>query len=42
MQRGICDKSNKWFRSLLEDRKQHTTINKARSFDKPMSTGKSF
>ena len=36
---GICDKSNKWFRSFLEDRKQHTTINRAKSFDKPISIG---
>ena len=36
---GIRVKSNKWFRSFLEDRKQHTTINKARSFDKPISIG---
>ena len=29
---GICDKSNKWLRSFLEGRKQHTTtINKTRS-----------
>ena len=36
---GIRDKSNKWFRSFLENRKQHTIINKARSFDKPISVG---
>ena len=36
---GIRDKSNKWFRSFLEDRKQHTTINRAKSFDKPISIG---
>ena len=30
---GICDKSNKWFKSFLEDRKQHITINKVRSSD---------
>ena len=31
--------SNKWFRSILEDRKQSTTINKAWSSDKPISIG---
>ena len=31
---GIHDKSNKWLRSFLEGRKQHTTINKTRSSDK--------
>ena len=36
---GIHDKSNKWFRSFLEDRKQHTAINRAKSFDKPISIG---
>ena len=33
------DKSNKWLRSFLEGRKQHTTINKTRSSDKPISIG---
>ena len=28
---GICDTSNNWFRSFLEDRKQHTTINRGES-----------
>ena len=32
-------KSNKWFRPFPEDRKQHTTINKARYSDKPISIG---
>ena len=36
---GIRDKSNKWIRSFLEDRKQRTTINKATSSDKPISIG---
>ena len=36
---GIRDQSNKWFRSFLEDRKQHTTTNKPRSFDKPIDIG---
>ena len=36
---GICDMSNKWFRSILEDRKQSTTINKAWSSDKLISIG---
>ena len=36
---GIHGKSNKWFRSFQEDRKQRTTINKARSSDKPVSIG---
>ena len=36
---GIRDKSNKWFRSFLEDRKQHTTINKARLSNTPTSIG---
>ena len=36
---GICDKSNKWLRSFLEGRKQHTTINKTRSSDKLISIG---
>ena len=38
--KGTCeihDKSNKWFRSFLENSKQHITINKARSSDKPVS-----
>ena len=34
---GIGDKSNKWLRSFLEGRKQHTTINKTRSSDKRMN-----
>ena len=34
---GIRDKSNKWLRSLLEVRMQHTTINKTRSSDKLIS-----
>ena len=34
---GIHDKSNKWLRSFFEVRKQHTTINKTRSSDKPIS-----
>ena len=29
----------KWFRSFLKDINQHTTVNKARSSDKPISTG---
>ena len=36
---GIRDKSNKWLRSFLEGRKQHTTINKTRSSDKLISIG---
>ena len=36
---GIRDKSNKWLRSFLEGRKQHTTINKTRSSDKHISIG---
>ena len=36
---GIHDKSNKWVRLFLEDRKQHTTINKARTSDKPINIG---
>ena len=36
---GIRDKSNKWLRSFLEGRKQHTTINKSRSSDKLISIG---
>ena len=36
-QYGIHDKSNKWLRSFLEGRKQHTTINKTRSSDKLIS-----
>ena len=35
----MCDKSNKWFKSLLEDWKQHITINKVRSSDKPIRSG---
>ena len=34
-----CDKSNKWFRPFLEDRKQHITINKVKSAEKPVSIG---
>ena len=37
---GICDKSNKWLRSFLEGRKQHTTINKTRSSDKVLESPK--
>ena len=36
---GIRDKSNKWLRSFPKDRKQHNTINKARSSDKAISIG---
>ena len=36
---GIRNKSNKWLRSFLEGRKQHTTINKTRSSDKLISNG---
>ena len=36
---GIHDKSNKWLRSFFEVRKQHITINKTRSSDKPISIG---
>ena len=36
---GIHDKSNKWFKSFLEDRKQYATINKTRSSDKRRSIG---
>ena len=35
----MCDKSNKWFKSFLEDWKQHITINKVRSSDKPIRSG---
>ena len=35
----IRGKSIKWLRSFLEDKKSHTTINKARSSDKPLSIG---
>ena len=36
---GIRDKSNKWLRSFLEGRKQHTTVNKTRSSDKLIGIG---
>ena len=36
---GICYKSNKWLRPFIEDRKQYTTINNARSTDKAISIG---
>ena len=36
---GMRDKSNKWFRSFLGDRKQYTTINKAKPSGKPICIG---
>ena len=36
---GIRNKSNKWLRSFLDGRKQHTTFNKTKSSDKLISIG---